>query len=66
MEDRKHLVNENNPGYDDVMFRTLVETMSASNVDYNIHIKEPIPLTKMPYSFQPGGRLRQSPFGPKV
>ena len=65
MHKREDLVNERNPGYDDLMFRTLVEHQNQGNNDYNMHLTKPIELTIMPYSFRAAGGLIRSPFGPQ-
>ena len=65
MHKREDLVNERNPGYEDLMFRTLVEHQNQGNNDYNMHLTKPIELTIMPYSFRAAGGLIRSPFGPQ-
>jgi hypothetical protein len=62
MHGRAKLVNKNNPGYDDVMFRTLVEYHDRGTLDYNVHITKPVELTVMPKSFGTAGALVKSPF----
>ena len=53
MHHRDTLVNESNPGYDDIMFRTLVEYRNMGKNDYNMHVTKPVELTILPDFFKP-------------